>query len=38
MQKIFSLRYLKATVKKPKKAVIKPVNIDFLLPDKVNGI
>ena len=38
MQKVLSLRYLKATVKKPKKAVIKPVNIDFPLPDKVQGI
>jgi hypothetical protein len=38
MQKILSLRYLKTTVKKPKKAVIKPVNIDFPLPETVQGI
>ncbi len=38
MQKLLSIRYLKAAVKKPKKAVIKPVNIDFPLPDKVQGI
>lgn len=38
MQKILGLRYLKTTVKKPKKAVIKPVNIDFPLPETVQGI
>ena len=38
MQKLLSIKYLKAVVKKPKKAVIKPVNIDFPLPDKVQGV
>jgi len=38
MQKLLGLRYLKATIKKTKKAVIKPVSIDFPLPEKVQGI
>lgn len=31
-------KYLLSVVKKAKKAVIKPVNIDFPLPEKVEGI
>jgi hypothetical protein len=31
-------KYLIHAVKKPKKVVIKPVNIDFPLPTKIEGI
>lgn len=35
MQRLLNLRYLKATVRKP---VIKPVKIDFPLPNKLEGV
>jgi hypothetical protein len=38
MQKLVNIKYLKAVVKKAKKVVIKPVNIDFPLPTQVQGI
>jgi|JI9StandDraft_1071089.scaffolds.fasta_scaffold331983_2 hypothetical protein len=37
MQRLSS-KYLLSTVKKAKKVVIKPVKIDFPLPDKVQGV
>lgn len=37
MQRL-TAKYLLATVKKARKAVIKPVNIDFPLPNTIEGI